>query len=549
MSGRILYSSGRIVFIQLLLLAGFIALLARLVYLQIYQDIFLEDQVFERLDSNYSLLAPRGKILDRNNKVLALDVKGYSVGVDLSKFEYSDEIILFLSEILDKQPSSLFKAIKGRSAGYKEISRNINLQEKELLQGKKIKGLYFKENLRRAYPEKDIVSHVVGLTDIDRKGIQGTELVFHRELLGIEGRFEGIKGSRNTKLEGKRIEAVSGENINLTIDINIQSIVYHELQKAIKEYNAEAGSVIVVEPQTGEILALVNLPSFDPSDRKNLTDMSRLRNRATVDVFEPGSVLKPIAMSAILDEDHSKSILSIDTSPGWIEYEGFKTSDFRNYGLLTLSEIISLSSNVGMVKLCKDQDIDSLVSYYEKFGIGRYPTSIMLPAREGYLPHSNQFTPRDKVSSCYGYGMTLSALQIAQAYSVFANKGNFVELSLFKDTQFDEPFSERVIKEQTNQLILDMLVETVNSKRGTASKAKLKNRLVAGKTGTAKETMQEETTYTATFAGFVPYDKPEFLTVVVMHGLSGEESSGGKVSAPIFSNIMEQIFLFRELNI
>lgn len=549
MSGRILYSSGRIVFIQLLLLAGFIALLARLIYLQIYQDIFLEDQVFERLDSNYSLLAPRGKILDRNNKVLALDVKGYSVGVDLSKFEYSDEIILFLSEILDKQPSSLFKAIKGKSAGYKEISRNINLQEKELLQSKKIKGLYFKENLRRAYPEKDSVSHVVGLTDIDRKGIQGTELVFHRELLGIEGRFEGIKGSRNTKLEGKRIEAVSGEDINLTIDINIQSIVYHELQKAIKEYNAEAGSVIVVEPRTGEILALVNSPSFDPSDRKNLTDMSRLRNRATVDVFEPGSVLKPIAMSAILDEDHSKSFLSIDTSPGWIEYEGFKTSDFRNYGLLTLSEIISLSSNVGMVKLCKDQDIDSLVSYYEKFGIGRYPTSIMLPAREGYLPHSNQFTPRDKVSSCYGYGMTLSALQIAQAYSVFANKGNFVELSLFKDTQFDEPFSERVIKEQTNQLILDMLVETVNSKRGTASKAKLKNRLVAGKTGTAKETMQEETTYTATFAGFVPYDQPEFLAVVVMHGLSGEESSGGKVSAPIFSNIMEQIFLLRELNI
>lgn len=549
MSGRILYSSGRIVFIQLFLLAGFIALLARLIYLQIYQDIFLEDQVFERLDSNYSLLAPRGKILDRNNKVLALDVKGYSVGVDLSKFEYSDEIILFLSEILDKQPSSLFKAIKGKSAGYKEISRNINLQEKELLQSKKIKGLYFKENLRRAYPEKDSVSHVVGLTDIDRKGIQGTELVFHRELLGIEGRFEGIKGSRNTKLEGKRIEAVSGEDINLTIDINIQSIVYHELQKAIKEYNAEAGSVIVVEPRTGEILALVNSPSFDPSDRKNLTDMSRLRNRATVDVFEPGSVLKPIAMSAILDEDHSKSFLSIDTSPGWIEYEGFKTSDFRNYGLLTLSEIISLSSNVGMVKLCKDQDIDSLVSYYEKFGIGRYPTSIMLPAREGYLPHSNQFTPRDKVSSCYGYGMTLSALQIAQAYSVFANKGNFVELSLFKDTQFDEPFSERVIKEQTNQLILDMLVETVNSKRGTASKAKLKNRLVAGKTGTAKETMQEETTYTATFAGFVPYDQPEFLTVVVMHGLSGEESSGGKVSAPIFSNIMEQIFLLRELNI
>ena len=549
MSARILYSSGRIVFIQLILLFGFCALLARLVYLQIYQDIFLDDQVFTRLDSQYSLLAPRGKILDRNDQILALDIKGYSVGIDLSKFVYEKDIILFLAEQLQKDPVELTNTLTGKSSGYKEISRNINFEAKERLQTKKIPGIYFRENLRRSYPEKDITSHVVGLTDIDRQGIQGTELVFHNELLGEKGSFEGIKGARNTKLEGNRVEAIPGEDIRLTIDINIQSIAYHELNKSVKKHNATAGSIVVIEPKSGNILGLVNYPSFDPSNRKNLKDMSRLRNRATVDVFEPGSVLKPIAMTAIIESNKVKDSTKINTSPGWIEFEGFRTSDFRDYGVLSLSEIISYSSNVGMVKLCEDQDILHLTNYFKRFGIGRYPTSIMLPAREGFLPHSSQFTLRDKVSSCYGYGMTLSALQIAQAYSVFANGGHFVELNLFKDHTFDEPYYERVIQSSTNSKIKQMLIETVNSETGTASKARLEGKIVAGKTGTAKETLEEITTYTSTFAGFVPSDDPEYLAVIVLHGLSGEDYSGGKVSAPLFSNIMEQVYLLRDLKI
>ena len=549
MSTRILYSSGRIVFIQLIILIGFLSLLGRLIYLQIFQDIFLDDQVFNRLDSKYSLLAPRGKILDRNGNVLALDIKGYSVGIDLEKFKFEEEIITFFSEQLDKDPVSLSNILYGKSSGYKEISRNINFETKEKLREKKIPGVYFRENLRRSYPERNITSHVVGLTDIDRKGIQGVELIFHNELRGKEGSFEGIKGAKNTKLEGKRTEAVSGKNITLTIDINIQSIAYHQLNEAIKENNAKAGSIIVIEPKSGDILGLVNYPSFDPSNRRNLVDMSRLRNRATIDIFEPGSVLKPLAMSAILESEYLPKISKIDTSPGWIKYEGFKTSDFKDYGELSLSEIISLSSNVGMVKLCQYQDIEHLTDYYKKFGIGRYPTSIMLPAREGFLPHSSQFTLRDKVSSCYGYGMTMSALQIAQAYSVFANEGNFIELNLFKDHSFDEPLHEKVLQKETNDIILDMLVETVNSSNGTASKARLLDKIVAGKTGTAKESLEQETTYSATFAGFVPHDEPELLAVVVLNGLSGEEYSGGKVSAPVFSRLMQQIFMLQDLKI
>ena len=549
MSTRILYSSGRIVFIQLIILIGFLSLLGRLIYLQIYQDIFLDDQVFNRLDSQYSLLAPRGKILDRNGNVLALDIKGFSVGIDLEKFKFEEATITFLSELLDKDPLSLSNILYGKSSGYKEISRNINFETKEKIKVKKIPGVYFRENLRRSYPERNITSHVVGLTDIDRKGIQGVELIFDNELRGEEGSFEGIKGAKNTKLEGKRIAAVSGKNISLTIDINIQSIAYHQLNEAIKENNAKAGSIVVIEPKSGDILGLVNYPSFDPSNRKNLMDMSKLRNRATIDIFEPGSVLKPLAMSAILESDYLPETSKIDTSPGWIEYEGFKTSDFKDYGALSLSQIISLSSNVGMVKLCQYQDIEHLTNYYKKFGIGRYPTSIMLPAREGFLPHSSQFTLRDKVSSCYGYGLTLSALQIAQAYSVFANEGNFIELNLFKDHSFDEPLHEKVLQKETNDIVLDMLVETVNSSNGTASKARLQEKIVAGKTGTAKESLEEETTYSATFAGFVPHDEPEYLAVVVLNGLSGEDYSGGRVSAPVFSRLMQQIFMIQDLKI
>ncbi|MEC7929108.1 MAG: penicillin-binding protein 2 [Pseudomonadota bacterium] len=549
MSIRILYSSGRIVFIQLIIIIGFLSLLGRLIYLQIYQDIFLDDQVFNRLDSQYSLLAPRGKILDRNGNVLALDIKGYSVGIDFEKFTFEEETITLLSELLDKDHFSLSNILFGKSSGYKEISRNINFETKEKLKDKKIPGVYFRENLRRSYPERNITSHVVGLTDIDRKGIQGVELIFDNELRGEEGSFEGIKGAKNTKLEGKRIEAVSGKNITLTIDINIQSIAYHQLNEAIKANNAKAGSIVVIEPKSGDILGLVNYPSFDPSNRKNLTDMSKLRNRATIDIFEPGSVLKPLAMSAILESDYLPKTSKIETSPGWIEYEGFKTSDFKDYGSLSLSEIISLSSNVGMVKLCQHQEIEHLTNYYKKFGIGRYPTSIMLPAREGFLPHSSQFTLRDKVSSCYGYGMTLSALQIAQAYSVFANEGNFIELNLFKDHSFDEPLQEKVLQKETNDIVLDMLVETVNSSNGTASKARMQEKIVAGKTGTAKESLEEETTYSATFAGFVPHDEPEYLAVVVLNGLSGEDYSGGRVSAPVFSSLMQQIFMLQDLKI
>ena len=515
-------------------------MVARLVFLQIYQDIFLDEQVISRSHSEYFLLASRGKILDRNNNILALDVRSFSVGIDLKNFKGNILNIKSLEEILDIKKETIDNLIKNKNTGFKEIKRHVSGTLRKDIENLELKGVFFRENLRRSYPQKEVSSHVVGITDIDRKGIQGSELVFDNTLQGKKGKFTGIKSSGNKKIEGNRIEPQNGKDLFLTIDIRLQSIAFEELSKAIEETGAESGSVIIINPQSAEILALSNYPSFNPSDRKNINDHSVFRNRATIDVFEPGSVLKPIAMSAILESKRVELNDTVDTSPGWVELGGYKTSDFKDYGVLSLSEIISFSSNVGMVKLCAEQDIEHLTKFFKSFGIGRYPVNLLIPSREGFLAHPSEYTLRDKVSSCYGYGLTMSAIQIAQAYSVFANEGIFKELTLFLDDQILSNFlEERVISTETASIVRDMLIKTVNAPTGTARNAKIKGTVVAGKTGTAIEN-SKDLSYTATFAGFVPAINPELLAVIVLHGLQGEDHSGGRVAAPVFSKIVGQ---------
>ena len=535
---RVALFSGRMLFIRLLFIGAFLLLAGRLLFLQIYQDNFLDEQVLSRSHSEYALLASRGKILDRNNNILALDVRSFSVGVDIKKFKGEPSDIESLEKILDLKKGTIDKLI--RNIGYKEIKRHVSGAVRKKIENFNLEGIFFRENLRRSYPQKEVSSHVVGITDIDRIGIQGSELVFNNSLKGKKGRFIGIKSSGNKKIEGDRVEPQDGKDLFLTIDIRLQSIAFEELKNAIDQAGAESGSVVIINPQSAEILALSNYPSFDPSNRRDIKDHSVFRNRATIDVFEPGSVLKPIAMSAIIDSKKINLDDNINTSPGWVKVSGYKTSDFKDYGVLSLSEIIALSSNVGMVKLCTDQDIVHLTKYFKSFGIGRYPVNLLIPAREGFLAHPSEFTLRDKVSSCYGYGLSMSAIQIAQAYSVFANEGIFKELTLFLDDSISSnSFEERVISIETASIVRDMLIKTVNMPSGTARNAKIKGTIVAGKTGTAIEN-SKDLSYTVTFAGFVPAIDPELLAVVVLHGLEGEDHSGGRVAAPVFSKIVSQ---------
>jgi len=539
-SPRVIFFSGRMLFIRLIFLFGLIILVSRLIFLHIFQDNFLDEQIVLRSHSEYSLIASRGKILDRNSNILAFDVQSYSVGIDLSKLEKNNFKIDQIEKILNLESGKLLQLVEKRRKGFREIRRHVSAKIKTEIEGLKVPGIFFRQTLRRSYPQKEISSHVVGITDIDRNGLQGAELVFDNILKGKKGSFDGVKSRGNKKIEGTRIEPENGQNVLLSIDIRLQSIAFEELQKAIIKNKASSGSIILVDPRTAQILALSNYPSFNPSNRKNIKDHSVFRNRSTIDVFEPGSVLKPIAMSAIIESGKVKVDAKVNTSPGWIEVAGYRTNDFKDYGLLDLSEIISLSSNVGMVKLCTDQEISHLTGYYSRFGIGRYPVNLIIPSREGFLAHHSEYTLRDKVSSCYGYGLSMSAIQIAQAYSVFANNGVYKELSLFLNDDSYEPFKERVIKASTAKIIKEMLYQTVHSSEGTARKAKINGTTVAGKTGTAIEINSKNLSYTATFAGFSPINNPKLLGVVVLHGLKGEDHSGGRVAAPLFSRIVSQ---------
>ena len=539
-SPRVIFFSGRMLFIRLIFLFGLIILVSRLIFLHVFQDNFLDEQIVLRSHSEYSLIASRGKILDRNSNILAFDVRSYSVGIDLSKLDKSNLKIDQIEKILNLEPGKLLQLVEKRSKGFREIRRHVSAKIKTEIEGLKVPGIFFRQTLRRSYPQKEISSHVVGITDIDRNGLQGAELVFDNILRGKKGSFDGIKSRGNKKIEGTRIEPENGQDVLLSIDIRLQSIAFEELQKAIIKNKASSGSIILVDPHTAQILALSNYPSFNPSNRKNIKDHSVFRNRSTIDVFEPGSVLKPIAMSAIIESGKVKGDVKVNTSPGWIEVAGYRTNDFKDYGLLDLSKIISLSSNVGMVKLCTDQEISHLTDYYSRFGIGRYPVNLIIPSREGFLAHHSEYTLRDKVSSCYGYGLSMSAIQIAQAYSVFANNGVYKELNLFLNDDSYKPFKERVIKASTAKTIKEMLYQTVHSSEGTARKARINGTTVAGKTGTAIEINSKSLSYTATFAGFSPINNPKLLGVVVLHGLKGEDHSGGRVAAPLFSRIVSQ---------
>ena len=539
MTSRTNSYSGRSLVIQLFLVIGFLSLLTRLFYIQIYQEEFIKKQVNSRTILEDTLLAKRGEILDRNKRLLAIDIKGHSIVLDLQLFKPNSEQLATLSNTLGLTQESILMKAKKKNR-YIELIRHIEDTKKTEIERLDLQGIFFKRNLKRSYPQQEISSHVVGITDIDRIGIQGVEKVLEKILKGKDGSFSGIRSPIGV-IGGDRSSAVDGQDLQLTIDIRLQSIAYHELYSAVQELNAQSGSIILVEPKSSNILALTNFPSFNPSNRSNINDLSVLRNRASIDVFEPGSVIKPLAMAAMIDSGQINTDTVINTSPGWVEFGGYKTSDFRDYGLLNLSEIISYSSNVGMVKLCDKQKPELLHNYFSNFGVGKLPSNILISSREGFLPSYATLSDRDKVSLCYGYGLSMTALQIAQAYQVFANNGVYKELNLFMNKKFSSPVRDkRILSQETSKYISKMLYETVHSTYGTGKLARIEGIQVSGKTGTAEKIWKGNKSYTATFAGFAPSNNPKLLIVVVLYNLSGEVHSGGSAAAPVASKVLSQ---------
>ncbi|MCB1616584.1 MAG: penicillin-binding protein 2, partial [Pseudomonadales bacterium] len=389
------------------------------------------------------------------------------------------------------------------------------------------------------YPAKEVASHIVGFTDIDDHGQEGIELAYDEWLRGSNGQKRVLKDLKGRVIKDVQLlkSAQSGEDLQLSIDLRIQYLASEELKKAIKEHEAKSGAVVVVDVHTGEILAMANYPTFNPNNRSRVKP-SHLRNRAVTDVFEPGSTMKPLTIAAALESGKFTRDTVIDTNPGYIRVQGKTLYDHNNYGLLDLTGIIRKSSQVGTTKIALALDPQEVRNLFYRVGLGQ-ATGIGFPGESvGVLPSHRKWREIERVTFAFGYGLSLTALQLADAYTVLANRGEKRQLSLLKVSEQAE--TEKVLSAEVTSQVLEMM-QAVTQKGGTGTRASIPAFTVAGKTGTTH--VQEaggyaENKYVSVFAGIAPATNPRFVAVVMVNEPTRGGYYGGLVAAPVFREVV-----------
>jgi cell division protein FtsI (penicillin-binding protein 3) len=519
----------------------FSLLFVRLIYFQITEADFSFDKIENRISQSKVIKSSRGKIVDRNDRVLAEDIIFYDIGIDLNYFSYKPNEIKFISNLLNIEEQNLRERSSNQRLKFIQISKKVNREKVEALKKEKIQGLVFDERYYRNYPEGEAFSQLVGITDINNDGLQGIELSFQKSLDSSDGRIDLKRDGNGKVIEEVIVPEKDGDLIKLSIDSDYQFIVFDELKRAVIENNASNASAIMIDLDSEEILAITNYPSFNPNDRKSLSDISLVTNRASISLLEPGSVLKPLSISLALDDELINEGTLIDTNPGWVEFEDYRTEDFRNYGIISVSEVISKSSNVGTVKICSRMNKSRVISGMRSFGIGEYFSEMFLNHREGFLPGEQNISLRGLVSLCYGYGLQTTLLHIAKAYTGILNDG--IEANLKIISSESNEISRRILKKETSNTIKNILIHTVNN--GTGKLAKVKGGVVGGKTGTSfisKEQGYDEDSINALFVGFIEKNNERYLLAIMVQEPKNDVSGGSDVAAPIFSNVFKSIF-------
>ena len=519
----------------------FSLLFVRLIYFQITEADFSFDKIDNRISQSKVIKSSRGKIVDRNDRILAEDIIFYDIGIDLNYFSYKPDEIKFISNLLNIEEQNLRERSSNQRLKFIQISKKVNREKVEALKKEKIQGLVFDERYYRNYPEGEAFSQLVGITDTNNDGLQGIELSFQKSLDSSDGRIDFKRDGNGKVIEEVIVPEKDGDLIKLSIDSDYQFIVFDELKRAVIENNASNASAIMIDLDSEEILAITNYPSFNPNDRKSLSDISLVTNRASISLLEPGSVLKPLSISLALDDDLINEDTLIDTNPGWVEFEDYRTEDFRNYGIISVSEVISKSSNVGTVKICSQMNKSRVISGMRSFGIGEYFSEMFLNHREGFLPGEQNISLRGLVSLCYGYGLQTTLLHIAKAYTGILNDG--IEANLKIISSESNEISRRILKKETSNMIKNILIHTVNN--GTGKLAKVKGGVVGGKTGTSfisKEQGYDEDSINALFVGFIEKNSERYLLAIMVQEPKNNVSGGSDVAAPIFSNVFKSIF-------
>jgi cell division protein FtsI (penicillin-binding protein 3) len=522
-------------------LLGFGLLVVKSVYLQSMNKDFLQKKGGDRYIRTLELQADRGKIKDRNGEILAGSSPVASVWVNPSVAQMSEKQKSALAELLDMSVAAIDQKVSNKQKEFVYIKRRISPDLAEKVDQLNIAGVSLEREYKRFYPAGDVVSHVVGFTGIDGNGQEGLELVRNDVLAGLAGQRRVIKDRSGQIVEELEVvrQPSDGNELVLSIDRRIQYLVFRELSKSIDYYKAKAGSAVVLDAKTGEVLAMVNLPTYNPNNPTNIK--GKTRNRALTDVFEPGSTMKPITAAAALQFGGYVATTKVDTAPGSMKIGPATIHDTHPYAELTVSEVVKKSSNVGSAKIALSLDKKKLWTVFNQLGFGE-KTDIGFPGEvRGKVRDYQTWRPIEQATMSYGHGISVTLLQLARAYTVFANDGELKPVSLIKLDKV--PDGQPVFSAAVANSVKEML-ELVVQDGGTGTKAQVAGYRVAGKTGTAHKlgpSGYERDKYVGSFVGLAPASNPRLIMAVMVDEPTTGQYYGGTIAAPIFSSVMSEV--------
>ena len=528
-------------FIVAAIALGFAVLAARAAHIQIFSNAFFQRQGEVRFVRTLELPASRGRIMDRNGLILASNIPAASIWAIPEDINGTPAQLAELAHLLEIPPAELSKKLGDEDKTFVWLKRQVEEPVAKRIAELGLKGIHQDAGFKRQYPDGEATAHVIGFTNIENTGLDGMELTFEKHLLGRAGSRRVIKDGKGRVVEDVRdkVPAIDGKDLQLSIDSKVQFFAYQKLRDTVTAHKAKAGSVVVLDAVTGEVLALANYPSYMPDKRKNLTG-EQLRNRAVTDTFEPGSTMKPITVAMALEAGRVTPQTLIETGPGRYAIGGFNITDTHNYGTLTVEGVIQKSSNVGALKIAQKMTPHEMWDTYTALGYGQKPQIQFRGAVTGRVRPWKTWRPVEQASMSYGYGLSASLFQMAHSYTAFAHDGRIIPLTMLKSTE--PAVGVKVFSPENAQAVRRML-QMAAAPGGTGQLAQTVGYSVGGKSGTAHKQVGKgyaSNKYRAWFTGMAPIDTPRIIVAVMIDEPSNGQYFGGVVAAPVFSEVAQQ---------
>jgi len=520
---------------------AFAVLAGRAAYIQVLSNDFFQKQGQVRFARTLEMPANRGRVLDRNGQMLATSVLAPSIWAIPEDVPRDRAQLQRLARLLGMPLAELNRKLEDEDKTFVWLARQVDEPVARQIEALQLKGIYQRKEYKRRYPEGEAAAHVVGFTNVEDHGQEGVELAFDQALAGKPGSRRVIKDRLGSVVEavGAQVPPVDGRDVQLSIDSKVQFFAYQRLRQAVREHGAQAGSVVVLDVQTGEVLALANYPSYTPGKRQGLKGAA-LRNRALTDAFEPGSTVKPIIAALALEKGLVTPNTRIQIGGGRLAMTGGTISDTHPHEVLTVSEVIQKSSNIGMVKLAMQMQPRDMWEMYSQVGFGQRPQLPFPGAVSGRLRAWKSWRPIEQATMSYGYGLSTSLFQLAHAYTVFARDGELIPITLQKAA--GPVAGVRLVQARHARAVRNML-HLATETGGTATKAQTMGYSVGGKTGTARKVVgrgYSDKKYRSFFVGMAPMSQPRIVVAVMVDEPDGKQYYGGDVAAPVFSDTVAQ---------